>query len=367
MATRMSRDLPQFDMLKTKRKVVVSLHGIRTRGLWQKDLSPLLSEQGWIYYPLDYGWFSLLSFVPSVFRVGKIEWFRKRYAEVLSRHPDVVPSIIAHSFGTWIVTKAIERYEHLRFDKVILAGSIAARDFDWKRVYERNQVAAVRNDIGTRDVWARFSRFFAWGTGSAGFHGFDQTAPFLFQRSYDYAHSSAFGYDHYLGEWIPFVGSQFAFADGYVPSEAEDAVSPYDAARWSAITYFKQYICRICDALVRREVYRDGSSTPIATAGNLVILVPKTPGEATPTSVARYYQANSIERVTVGGPTRRTCQIGADGVLYDIPTTINSLLCLDHRTDEELVDAVNEFAATLQERIDAADSEARGVVEVKRI
>jgi pimeloyl-ACP methyl ester carboxylesterase len=353
-------------MLRTKRKIVITLHGIRTRGLWQKELAPLIGEQGWIYWPFDYGWFSLLSFVPSVFRTGKIDWFRKRYAEVSSRYPDVIPSIIAHSFGTWIVTKAIERYEHLRFDKVILTGSIAPRNCNWKQVYERNQIAAVRNDIGRRDVWARFSRFFAWGTGSAGFHGFNQKAPFIFQRIYDYGHSSAFGYDHYLGEWIPFIARPLAFSDGQVPSEAEDSVSPYDAARWSAITYFKQYICRICDALVRGEVY-DDSGAPMQTKGRLIVLVPTTPGQAAVTPTGRYYKQHGLHRVILGGPTRRTCQIGNDGVLYDIPTTIHSLLCLDHRTDDELVDAVNEFAKTLQERIDAADSEAKEVAEIRRI
>jgi len=354
-------------MLRTKRKIVITLHGIRTRGLWQKELAPLISEQGWIYWPFDYGWFSLLSFVPSVFRTGKIEWFRKRYAEVSSRYPDVTPSIIAHSFGTWIVTKAIERYEHLRFDKVILSGSIAPCSFDWKRVYERNQIAAIRNDIGKRDVWARLSRFFAWGTGSAGFHGFGQYEPFLFQRAYDYGHSSAFGHDHYLGEWIPFIARPLAFSNGHVPSEAEDSVSPYDAARWSAITYFKQYICRICAALVRGEVYDDSGVRPTRTAERLIVLIPRAPGEAAETATSRHYKENGLERVTLGGLTRRTCQIGSDGVLYDIPTTIQSLLCLDHRTDDELVDAVNEIAKTLQERIDGADSEAKGVVEIRRI
>ena len=355
-------------MLRTKRKVVVSLHGIRTRGLWQKDLSPLLSEQGWIYYPLDYGWFSVLFFIPSVPRKRKIEWFRERYREIRNRYPDVIPSIIAHSLGSWIVCKAIFKYENLRFDKVILAGSIVPDNFDWKTVYERNQVTAVRNDCGKKDIWARFSKFFAWGTGRSGFRGFSQKGDYVIEHLYsEYGHSSAFGYDHYLGEWVPFLRQPIAFCSGEVPSDSEDSVSPYDAARWSAITYFKQYICRICAALVRGEIYLDGSPAAIRTKERLVILVPKTPGEASETVTSRYYSQNGLKRVTFGGPTRRTGQVGTDNVLYDIPTTINSLLCLDHRTDDELVDAVNEFAATLQERIDAADSEAKGVVGIKRI
>jgi len=118
---------------------------------------------------------------------------------------------------------------------------------------------------------------------------------------------------------------------------------------------------------VRGEVYDDSGVTPSRPAERLIVLIPKTPGEATETATSRHYKENGLQRVTLGGPTRRTCQIGSDGVLYDIPTTIQSLLCLDHRTDDELVDAVNEFATTLRERIDAADSEAKGVVEIRRI
>jgi hypothetical protein len=355
-------------MLRTKRKVVVSLHGIRTRGLWQKDLSPLLSEQGWIYYPLDYGWFSVLFFIPGVLRKRKVEWFRERYREIKNRYRDVIPSIIAHSFGTWIVCKAMFKYENLRFDKVILVGSIVPEKFDWETIYARNQVTAVRNDSGKKDIWARFSKFFAWGTGSSGFKGFSQKVPYLVERVYtDYDHSSAFGYDHYLGEWVPFLRRADEFCNGEVPSDSEDSVSPYDAARWSAITYFKQYISRLCAAFVRGEVYGDNGTATAQTNGRLVVLVPKTPGEASETATSRYYAANGFKRVSFGNRTRRTAQLGSDAALYDIPTTLHSLLCLDHRTDAELVDAVNEFVTTLRQRLDAAESEAKGIVEIRRI
>ena len=355
-------------MLRTKRKVIISLHGIRTRGLWQKDLSPLLSEQGWTYYPLDYGSFWLLPFVLGVFRRRKIEWFRDRYQEIHSRCPDVVPSIIAHSFGSWIVCKAIQKYEHLRFDKVILAGSVVPDSFDWRTVYQRNQITTVRNDRAQKDVWARFSKFIAWGTGSSGFRGFSQREQCVVERIYpEYGHSSVFGHDHYIGEWIPFLRAPVPFSNGELPSESEEPVSPYDAARWSAITYFKQYVCRICAALIRREIHADDNATPVEDVERFVVLVPQTPGEASETAIARYYAKNGLRRVIFGGPTRRTSHVGEDGVLYDIPTTINSLLCLDHRGDKELIDAVNEFALTLQERIDAAESDAKGVVEIRRI
>jgi hypothetical protein len=353
--------------LRTKRKIIISLHGIRTRGKWQKDLSPLLTEQGWIYYPLDYGWYSVLFFIPSVFRGKRIEWFRRGYQEIRSRYPDVVPSIVAHSFGSWIVCKAIEKYEHLKFDKIILTGSIVSSEFDWSNVRERNQVTAVRNDVGKRDFWARFSRFFAWGTGCSGYSGFSHKSEFLTDKVYPYYdHGSAFGYDHYLGEWVPFLAQPRAFADGTVPWEFEEPISPYDAARWSAITYFAQYVSRVAEAIQRREVYVDGEREPTPGVAHFVVIVPRFPGQASSVATHLYYSEKKCRRVNFGSLSPRTGHLGEDNKIYDIPTTIHSLLDLDHRTDEELVDAVNEFAAMLQRKIDDPSSSVRGMITIKR-
>lgn len=353
--------------LQTKRKVIISLHGIRTRGKWQKDLSPLITEQGWIYYPLDFGWYSVLFFIPAIFRRGKIEWFREGYREIRNRYPDVVPSIVAHSFGSWILCKAIEKYEHLKFDKIILTGSIVNSDFDWKGIHARNQVAAVRNDIGSRDFWARFSRFFAWGTGHSGYAGFEQNSEFLTDKTYaHYDHGSAFGYDHYLGEWIPFLAQPRPFANGTVPWEFEEPISPYDAARWSAVTYFAQYVGRVAEAIERQEVYVTGETTPSVGVTHFVVIVPKYPGQASAVATHRHYTENNYKRVNFGSLSPRTGHLGSDNRLYDIPTTIHSLLDLDHRTNEDLVDAVNEFSAMLQRKIDDPTSSVRGMVTIER-
>lgn len=352
--------------LRTKRKIVISLHGIRTRGVWQKDLSPLITEQGWIYYPLDFGWFSVLFFIPGFIRSRKIEWFRERYKEVRSRYPDVVPTIIAHSFGTWILCKAIAKYEHLKFDKIILCGSVIKSKFDWETVYKRNQITAVKNDCAKKDVWARFSKFFAWGTGDAGYAGFCQKKEYIHDKIYHfYDHGSAFGYDHYLGEWIPFIAQPLQLCDGNVPWDSEEPISPYDAARWSAITYFSQYLSRVVEAILRMEVRTEGGVQ--ANVRQMIVLIPRTPGEASPLATNRYYSERSYTSVFLGSLSPRTGHLGPDAKIYDIPTTIHSLLDLDHRTDEDLVDAVNEFAAMLQRKIDAPSSGVRGVVTIQRI
>ena len=351
-------------MLRTKRKVIISLHGIRTRGTWQKDLTPIITEQGWIHYPLDYGSFSLARFIPSLVRSQKIEWFRQQYNEVRGRYPHVVPSIIAHSFGTWLLCKTLGKYPNIKFDKIILSGSIAPRTFDWSGAYARNQFTAARNEIAKRDFWARHSKRFAWGTGDAGYAGFDQGADYLTQPVYsDYTHSSIFGDDHYLGAWMPFLGSIRRFADGSSPAESEEPVSPYDAARWSAITYMKQYVCRVAEAFTRDEIF-DDAGRPVHNCNLLRVVIPRTPGGASMNATRQYYKDSHLRTVTVGAVAPRTAHIDDAGVLYDIPTTVHSLLSLDHRTNEELVDAVAEFRMTLQKRLDHPDSDAKHVVEI---
>jgi hypothetical protein len=46
-----------------KRPVVISIHGISTRGALQKELTQELNAAGFIHVPLDYGFFSAMRLV----------------------------------------------------------------------------------------------------------------------------------------------------------------------------------------------------------------------------------------------------------------------------------------------------------------
>lgn len=298
-----------------------------------------------------------------------MEWFRERYNEVTARYPDVTPSIIAHSFGTYILCKAVQKYSALKFDKIILCGSVAPRDFDWRKVYSRNQITAVKNDGGTNDWPARFSRFFARGTGDAGFKGFDQKEPYIDDTLFEeFDHGSVFAADHYLSQWIPFIEQIRPFANGAVPADFEEPISPYDAARWSAITYFHQYVKRVSEGIIREEIYAPDGSGLGTTIKKLVVLIPKTPGEASGSAAEMHYKEQGFTKVVVGNKiAQRTSQLGPDSSLYDIPSTINTLSFLDHRKDHELVDAVDEFTKTLQALVSSPSSQVKKLIDVQLI
>src|ERR1051325_2864688 len=105
-----------------RRPIVISLHGIRTRGGWQKELTQTLNESGFVHVPLDYGFFGALQLLLPFARRKKVDWFRDRYGQAVGDGPP--PSLIAHSFGTYIATEAMRIYPSVRFDRIILCGSI---------------------------------------------------------------------------------------------------------------------------------------------------------------------------------------------------------------------------------------------------
>jgi len=112
-------------------RAVISLHGIRTRGVWQKDLAPVLALRGFVPYALDYDYLSLFKFASRRTRASRLEWLRREYERVTAEAGVHRPSIIAHSFGTYLVANLLEKYGELRFDKVIFAGCIVGTKYDW--------------------------------------------------------------------------------------------------------------------------------------------------------------------------------------------------------------------------------------------
>lgn len=187
-------------------KRVISVHGIRTRGLWQKDLAPLLAEQGFVPHPLDFGWFMAPSLSIPYIMKKKVEWLHSEYQTIAFRPPESIPSVIAHSLGSWLVAHSIDKYPHVRFDKVILVASIVDRSFDWDKVINRGQINFLRNDYGEKDIWPRVASWFAYEGGDSGSYGFHSKGHLIVQKQFPHhKHSDYFKELHFSKEWIPIL------------------------------------------------------------------------------------------------------------------------------------------------------------------
>lgn len=194
--------------------VVISLHGIRTRGEWQKRLCETLSSHGMTCVGADYGYLSLVGFLASAAFGGKIEWFRKKYEDIVNKYRQQLtdgalrryPSLVAHSFGTMIAGLSMQKYEDIRFDKIIICGSILPPEFSWDLLFQRDQVSEVRHEYGMKDIWTRLGGRIVPHAGVSGAIGFGHSAPHFEEVVYEhYRHSDFFGDSHIESTWLPLL------------------------------------------------------------------------------------------------------------------------------------------------------------------
>ena len=185
--------------------VVMTVHGIRTRGEWQKEIGPRLAVHGFIPYSLDFGVVDAISMFFPWKRAEKIQWLREAYDDVREHSQVDRPSVICHSFGSWLVGELLRRYDDVIFDAVILTGSILPASYDWAKPLDEQRVLAVRNEIASRDIWptvaSQVPRLLGGGCfGAAGVTGFEQDHALLDQPRQEIAHSGMF-YRSRFTEW----------------------------------------------------------------------------------------------------------------------------------------------------------------------
>jgi serine/threonine-protein kinase len=213
------RPLAGHQVPVSRRGAVAALHGIRTQAAWQRAFSEVATQGGLAAHVdrWNFGYFSVLRFLMPWARLAKVRWFRETYqrefregavgATSTGAAPGR-PSIVAHSFGTYVLGNALLRYPYLRFDKVLLCGSILPRDFPWAALIERGQVQAVRNEFGRHDVWTRAVAWFVPGTGPSGLRGFTDTHARLEQERFEFEHSEYFERGHMENRWVPFLTAE---------------------------------------------------------------------------------------------------------------------------------------------------------------
>jgi pimeloyl-ACP methyl ester carboxylesterase len=200
-------------------KVVMSLHGIRTRGAWQKTISSQLGYAGFIYQPLDFGFFRAVKLLVPSYRTKQVEWFLDEYTRAGQQGEKKI-SVIAHSFGTYVVAGALDKYAEVKLESVIFCGSIVRRNFEWSRMIP-DQVGRVLNDCGKRDIWVRLAEWLIADAGPSGARGFTDDASGHVQQQIrpKFRHSDYFYSLNYQKTWIPFLkGEALALgAEGETP------------------------------------------------------------------------------------------------------------------------------------------------------
>lgn len=194
-------------------RIVVTIHGIQTHGKWQKDITPFLARHGLIPYHLDYGWYNALKFFFPWSRNAQLSRIRAELRQLVDTTHCRRLSVISHSFGTFLITQALVKENgNLLYDRVVLAGSIVERAFDWKGLLERRLVSAVRNERADADwvvtlaAWVsrRLHGLSRLEAGDSGRRRFVQESPWLLDDFISGGHSEVHNPLKYE-QWARFI------------------------------------------------------------------------------------------------------------------------------------------------------------------
>ncbi len=181
-------------------RLIVLVHGIRTRAPWYISVRDTLRSAGFKVELTDYGRFGSLRFLLPV-RFFKT-WAAARVARdiraAMAYHKVTTVSIIAHSFGTFIIAEILEKRFDINFGHIIFCGSVVESGFPFERHATRFEGAVV-NEVGTHDIWPILADSATWGYGPTGAFGFHR--PRTFDRYHRGVTHSAFLNEKFCRRW----------------------------------------------------------------------------------------------------------------------------------------------------------------------
>lgn len=170
----------KIDSLTTEKKITcLTVHGIRTRGLWQQSLQKEIESKVDTvkFESYKYGYFTILSFCIPFLRNIQISRFKKTLEQTLIKEDKEGRSlyIFCHSFGTYIVVKSISKIinenKNLNVDRIVLAGSVLPSIYDFSKILNASNIRII-NECGSHDNVLLLSEALVPNTGMAGRVGF---------------------------------------------------------------------------------------------------------------------------------------------------------------------------------------------------
>jgi hypothetical protein len=182
--------------------IVVLVHGIATRALWFEPLAELLNQIPNVSTKrLYYGYFDVIRFLIPFLRKGPIDRLRTQLALISRDNERANVSVIAHSFGTYAVTKILADDAAIRLFRLVLCGSVVDRRFAWHKMAGLVEKQPIINECGELDIWPLLAASSTWGYGASGTYGFEHQA--TMDRFHRLSHSGFFSPHFFESYWIP--------------------------------------------------------------------------------------------------------------------------------------------------------------------
>ncbi|TCI04925.1 response regulator [Corallincola luteus] len=159
------------------KKILLSVHGIRTLGKWQDELENMViaAELDYEVKKYRYNYFSAFQLAIPYFRTKVIQRLSKELEHISDHNPDSTIVVLSHSFGTYAVTKALEilpKSCDLKIDKLCFVSSVLKSSYNFEDIKRRFKISSVINECGIDDNVLILSHYLCWDMGMAGRTGF---------------------------------------------------------------------------------------------------------------------------------------------------------------------------------------------------
>ncbi|MEU9422400.1 hypothetical protein AB0D87_05990 [Streptomyces sp. NPDC048342] len=186
----------------TSKPVVLLVHGIRTQGEWQELLRrEVLFSDGIEAIPIKYGFLDAFRFwFPIGTRRKAISTLKWKINGAIASRPGRDIVVIAHSFGTYAVSRILGDSPDFRPQRILFCGSIVKQSFRWDKISE---CPPIVNDCGGRDIWPVLAAALSWGYGPSGVFGFG--TPGIRDRHHSFKHSDYFSREFINEYWTPWI------------------------------------------------------------------------------------------------------------------------------------------------------------------
>jgi hypothetical protein len=198
--------------------ILVSIHGLYSRAEWNVDIAPIASSQGWIFAPYVYTGNNWQLIFGSSKRRKTVDHFRHWIYDICQRYSQYTEnlSIIAHSYGTYIIGKYLCGFDNLpvNLNALILTGSVLNKNYNWEDHFGNLRIGSVLNIYSPNDTIIKLMP--NWGMkrligvdrlfGNAGYSGFACSNMQMQQRKLDIlTHTNTIKRDIIEQVWMPYL------------------------------------------------------------------------------------------------------------------------------------------------------------------
>jgi len=192
-----------------QRRALITIHGIRSHGEWNAEISHIASSSGWIIAPFTYGYVEPTTVARESERQKIVDQFRDHINDIFDRYNCNI-SVIAHSFGTYVVARYLLGFDvpPVYIDTLILTGSILNESLDIDRF--KGRVFKVINEVAPNDSVVSFAPLIGqWKDpllGNSGKVGFKSSSTLLDQRTCEvFTHNNVIRRDVVSKRWMPWL------------------------------------------------------------------------------------------------------------------------------------------------------------------